>query len=168
MKKTKEVEELIKGAIRDELALYPLKSVAQIRVALHQKGYQSVHGLLDWHYVSRLMKKVRVENIASLNVCDRTARLAIFKERHRAITERLASILEGEAISTVERAEYPTHTERILAAQTILKWDAALFLAEEQNQQLSQQKNHQDWTKQPLPLSVLLAKVSEERTSKNT
>lgn len=165
MKKTKEVEELIKGAIRDELALHPLKSVAQIRVALHQKGYQSVHGLLDWHYVSRLMKKVRVENIASLNVYDRTARLATFKERHRAVTERLASILEGEAISTTERAEYPTHAERILAAQTILKWDATLFLAEEQSQQISETKSAKDLAQRQVPLSVLLGKSSKVHTS---
>lgn len=160
MKKTKEVEELIKGAIRDELALHPMKSVVQVRVALHQRGYQSVHGLLDWHYVSRLMKRVRAENIASINVNDRMARVAQFKERHRMVTEKLASILEGEAITT-DKVLYPTPTERITAAQTILKWDVALFLAEEQNQQLSESNSTEHWSKKQLPLSVLLAAASK-------
>ena len=162
MKKTKEVEELIKGAIRDELALHPLKSVAQVRTNLYQKGYQSVHGLLDWHYVSRLMKRVRTENIASISVYDRMERVAQFKERHRMVTQKLASILEGEAISTFDKPQYPTHTERITAAQTMLKWDVALFLVEEQNQQLSDQNSPENWARNPLPLSVLLGKVSGE------
>lgn len=162
MKKTKEVEELIRGAIRDELALHPLKSVAQVRVNLYQKGYQSVHGLLDWHYVSRLIKRVRTENIASISVYDRTERVAQFKERHRMITQKLASILEGEAISTHDKAQYPSHGDRIMAAQTMLKWDVALFLAEEQNQQLSESETKEHWSKKQLPLSVLLGKASKE------
>jgi hypothetical protein len=163
MKKTKEVEELIKGAIRDELALHPLKSVAQVRVNLYQNGYQSVHGLLDWHYVSRLMKLVRAENIASISTSDRTERIAQFKERHRMITQKLASILEGEAITTFDKPQYPTHTERITAAQTMLKWDVALFLAEEQNQQLSDENSKEHWSKKQLPLSVLIGRTGESQ-----
>lgn len=165
MKKTKEIEELIKGAIRDELALHPLKSVAQVRTNLYQKGYQSVHGLLDWHYVSRLMKRVRTENIASISVYDRMERVAQFKERHRMVTQKLASILEGEAISTFDKPQYPTHTERITAAQTMLKWDVALFLAEEQNQQLSEDNNKEHWSKKQLPLSVLIGRAAREEAS---
>lgn len=159
MKKTKEVEELIKSAIRDELALHPMKSVAEVRVSLHQKGYQSVHGLLDWHYVSRLMKRVRVENVAAISVCSRIERLSQFKERHRAVTQRLASIIEGESISTIDKPLHPSHTERIAAAQTILKWDLALYCAEEQNQMLSEDNKQEDWTKKQLPLSALLGET---------
>jgi len=132
MRKTKQIEDLIKRAIRDELALNPLKSVAQIRLALFKQGYQQVYGKLDWHYVSKLVKQVRLENLASLYSKDRSERLSIIKERHRVITQKLVGIIEGEAGTSYDKPNFPTHTERIAAANTILKWDMALFFAEEQ------------------------------------
>lgn len=123
MRKPKEIEELIKRAIRDEIALYPLKSVAQVRNALYLKGYQSLRGELDWHYVSRLMKKIRQENLTELTTKSRAERLAILKERHRVVTQKLASILDEKSNNCLER---------IAAANSILKWDTALFFAEEQ------------------------------------
>ncbi|MEN9412916.1 MAG: hypothetical protein RLZZ342_3 [Candidatus Parcubacteria bacterium] len=132
MRKTKQIEEMIKRAIRDELALNPLKSVSQIQVALFKQGYQQVYGKLDWHYVSKLVKSVRLENLASLYTKDRSERLAQIKERHRVITEKLVGILEGEAGTSYDKPNFPTHAERIAAANTILKWDTALFFMEEQ------------------------------------
>lgn len=132
MRKAKQIEDLIKRAIRDELALNPLKSVSQIRLALFKQGYQQVYGKLDWHYVSKLVKQVRLENLASLYSKDRGERLALIKERHRVITEKLVGIIEGEAGTSYDKPNFPTHTERIAAANTILKWDMALFFAEEQ------------------------------------
>ncbi|TSC70656.1 MAG: hypothetical protein CEO12_236 [Parcubacteria group bacterium Gr01-1014_46] len=123
MRKPKEIEELIKRAIRDEVALYPLKSVAQVRNSLYRQGYQSLRGELDWHYVSRLLKKVRIENLEELSTQSRTERLVSLKERHRFITQKLATILNGES--------GPTFADRIAAANSILKWDMALFFAEE-------------------------------------
>ncbi len=144
MKKPREVEEMIKRAIRDELALHPLKSVAQIRGALCRYGYQAVHGPLDWHYISKLVKKVRLENLASLFPKDRAERFAMLKERHRAITEKLIPIVEGEYMATFDKMVYPTHAERIAAANAILKWDLALFCAEEQVQVLEQTEKRQN------------------------
>ncbi len=132
MKKTKEIEELIKRMIRDEIALYPLKSVAQVRVALYKQGYQSLDAPLDWHYVSKLMKQARRENLAELTSQSRTERFANLKERHRIITQKLASILDGEPMPRTHDVSYPSHADRLVAANTILKWDMAIFFAEEQ------------------------------------
>jgi hypothetical protein len=123
MRKPREIEELIKRAIRDEIALYPLKSVAQIRNSLYRHGYQSLRGELDWHYVSRLLKKVRIENLEELSTQSRMERLVNLKERHRFITQKLATILNGES--------GPTFADRVASANSILKWDMALFFAEE-------------------------------------
>lgn len=132
MIKPKEIEELVKGAIREELALHPLKSVMQIRSTLFKHGYQAVNGPLDYHYISRLVKAIRMENILALNATTRAERLAIFRERHRAITERLADILDGKPSQSFDKPNYPTNGERVAAAATILKWDMALLIAEEQ------------------------------------
>jgi hypothetical protein len=123
MRKPKEIEELIKRAIRDEIALYPLKSVAQVRNTLYRHGYQSLRGELDWHYVSKLMKRVRQDNLVELSNQDRSERLSNLKERHRVITQKLATILNTES--------GPTFADRIAAANSILKWDMAIFFAEE-------------------------------------
>ena len=132
MRKPKEIEEMIKRAIRDELALHPLKSVAQIRVLLQSYGYETVHGPLDWHYISKLTKQVRRENLAILFPQDRAERFAQLKERHRVITEKLTDIIDGKPTATFDKYIYPSASERIAAANTVLKWDTALFFAEEQ------------------------------------
>lgn len=132
MKKSQTIKDLIKRVIRDELALNPLKSVSQIQLTLFKQGYQQVHGKLDWHFVDKLTKQVRAENLASLHAQDRSKRLAQLKERHRIITQKLTSILEGEASQSFDRPNYPSHADRIAAANTILKWDMAMFFAEEQ------------------------------------
>lgn len=133
MRKPKEIEELIKRAIRDEIALHPLKSVAQVRSVLFKYGYQALDGPLDWHYVSRLMKAIRKENLETLTNQSRAERLANLKERHRIVTQKLAEILDGKPISTTFEVSYPTHADRVAAANTILKWDMAIFFAEEQS-----------------------------------
>lgn len=138
MRKPREVEEMLKRAIRDELALHPLMSVARIRSELCHHGYQTIHGPLDWHYINKLVKKVRLENLATLFPKDRTERFAMLKERHRAIIEHLIPIIEGKWTGDINKNKmvFPTATERIAAANTVLKWDYALFFAEEQVQML--------------------------------
>ncbi len=143
MIKPKEVEELVKGAIREELALHPLKSVMQIRSTLYKHGYQAINGPLDYHYVSRLVKMIRLENILALNATTRAERLAMFRERHRAITERLADILDGKPSPSFDKPNYPTNGERVAAAATILKWDMAMLVAEEQVPNTSQRETAQ-------------------------
>ncbi|NBV76628.1 hypothetical protein EBR66_00450 [bacterium] len=133
MRKPKEIEELIKRAIRDEIALHPLKSVAQVRIALFKYGYQALEGPLDWHYVARLMRAIRKENLKTLTNQSRAERIATLKERHRLITQKLADILDGKPISRMHDISYPAHADRVAAANTILKWDMAMFFAEEQS-----------------------------------
>jgi hypothetical protein len=129
MRKKAEVEDALKSAIRDMLALRPLLSVQGVRVRLKARGYSSIYdGILDWHYISRLMRKVRAENLIKLGSEDRTARLVAFKERQRLLTENLMTIVEGDPQGT----RFPTHLERIAAANMILKWDMAVLFAEEQ------------------------------------
>jgi hypothetical protein len=134
MRKPREVEEMTKRAIRDELALHPLLSVARIQGTLQRAGYAAIHGPLDWHYVNKLVKKVRQENLASLFPKDRAERFAMLQERHRAITGLLIPIVEGKWTGDIngDRMVIPTSSERIAAANTILKWDMTLFFAEEQ------------------------------------
>ena len=139
MRKPKEIEELVKRAIRDEIALHPLKSVAQVRGALFKQGYQALNGPLDWHYIARLMKKIRQENVQALTNQGRDEHLANLKERHRVITQKLADILDGKPISTTFAVVFPTHADRVAAANTILKWDMAMFFAEDQITQLRQE-----------------------------
>ncbi|MEN9561707.1 MAG: hypothetical protein RIQ56_980 [Candidatus Parcubacteria bacterium] len=162
MRKAKQIEDLIKRAIRDELALNPLKSVAQIRLALFKQGYQQVYGKLDWHYVSKLVKQVRLENLASLYSKDRGERLAIIKERHRVITQKLVGVLEGEASTSYDKPNFPTHTERIAAANTILKWDMALFFAEEQVKaiEVAEQKENVPLKVHPVVLEIQPPKLT--------
>ncbi len=156
MRKSKQIEDLIKRAIRDELALNPLKSISQIRLALFKQGYQQVYGKLDWHYVSKLVKQVRLENLASLYSKDRGERLALIKERHRVITEKLVGIIEGEAGTSYDKPNFPTHTERIAAANTILKWDMTLFFAEEQVRAIeaAEQKQNEPHKVHPVVLEI--------------
>lgn len=131
MRKPKEIEELIKRAIRDEIDLYPLKSVAQVRNTLYRHGYQSLRGELDWHYVSKLMKKVRIENLTELTNQSRSERLVNLKERHRVVTQKLATILNETTNTSIER---------IAAANSILKWDMAIFFAEESGSEIEIEK----------------------------
>lgn len=134
MRKQPEVTENIKSIIRDKFAMRPLMSVQNMRSALFTHGYQSVNGgFLDWHYVSKVMQKVRLENIVNINRQDRQARLARLKERHRIVTDHLADIAEGKMAMTdgEKEARYPSPTERIMASNSILKWDMAMFFAEE-------------------------------------
>ena len=145
---------MIKRAIRDELAFNPLKSVSQIRLALFKRGYQQVYGKLDWHYVSKLVKIVRLENLASLYTKDRRERLAQIKERHRVITEKLVGILEGEASTSYDKPNFPSHADRITAANTILKWDTALFFMEEQIQALEEAQRGEPITLYPIILEA--------------
>ena len=125
--------ENIKSIVRDKLALRPLMSVQSLRTALLVHGYMNVHGgLLDWHYVSKIMRKVRMENIANLSDEDRAQRLTRLKERHRIITDALSDIVEGNRVMTDgDGARYPTVAERIAAANTIMKCDLAILFAEE-------------------------------------
>lgn len=136
MKKSKEAEELIKRAIRNDIALYPLKSVAEVRNALYRQGYQSLRGELDWHYVSKLMKKIREENLTELASQDRTTRLVNLKERHRIVTQKLAAILNG--------SDGPTFADKIAAANSILKWDMAVFFAEGSMEKSTQLEEKQE------------------------
>ncbi len=132
MRKQPEVEDGIKSTIRDELALHPLISVQKLRVQLYLVGYRNVNGgTLDWHYVSRLVSKVRKENIELVGRQTREARLTALRERHRLLTDELVDIVKGKQITSFGEVRSTTQSERIAAANTIMKWDSALFFIEE-------------------------------------
>ncbi len=134
-----------------------------MRQELALSGYNTAHGLtLDWHYVAKLARKVRTDNLVSLSRENRMTRLAALKERHRALTEKLTDIVEGKPAMTFNGAIYPTHRERIAAANTILKWDMALIFAEEQINEL----NHKEQPKKELTETktvILMNSVSETK-----
>ncbi len=133
MKKQPIIEDAMKTVIRDELALRPLASVHKVQIELFVRGFRSVSGkMLDWHYIAKFVRKVRIENLEKIPRSNRIERLAALKERHRILTEKLVPIVEGDLIYTPLGASYPTQRDRISAANTIMKWDLALFFAEEQ------------------------------------
>lgn len=145
MKKQPIIEDAMKTVIRDELALRPFASVHKIQVELFVRGFRSVsERMLDWHYVAKIIKKVRIENLVKLSREDRTKRLAFLKERHRILTEKLIPIVEGDMVQTPLGASYPTQRDRIAAANVIMKWDMALLFAEEQIQILNQQNPNKE------------------------
>jgi hypothetical protein len=165
MRKPREVEEMLKRAIRDEIALHPLMSVAKIQGALSRAGYKAVNGPLDWHYVNKLVKKVRQENLANLFPKDRTERFAMLQERKRVITEKLIPIVEGKWTGDIhkdDRMVFPTAAERIAAANTILKWDMAVFFAEEQVKKMEIAERQGPLQIEP---RVIEAKVRRYRTN---
>jgi hypothetical protein len=133
MRKQPEVEDGIRSIIRDELALNPLISVQKMRVILYKHRYQSANGSpLDWHYVGKLMRKVRAENIARLSTEDWTERIAAVRERHRIIAEKLGDIVDGKPFIGFGQKIYPTARDRVAAANVILKWDYASLFFESQ------------------------------------
>jgi hypothetical protein len=164
MTKQPEVEDGIKSAIRDELALHPLMSIQKIRVKLYIMGYQGVNGgTLDWHYISRLVSKIRKENITSIRRCTREGRLIALKERHRLLTDRLIDIVEGKPMISMGEVRIPTQTERIAAANTIMRWDAALFFMEEATNSGDREKQNASVEK---PEPIFLPKRYESKTRK--
>ena len=126
--------------------------MAQVRGALFKQGYQALNNPLDWHYIARLMKKIRQENVQTLTKQSRTERLADLKERHRVITQKLADILDGKPISTTFNTSFPNHADRVAAANTILKWDMAMFFAEEQTSEVVEEQPR----KEVIQVSTLL------------
>jgi hypothetical protein len=133
MRKKPEIEDMLKSFIRDELAKNPLASVQAIRTQLYRYGYYSIYkGQLDWHYISKLIRKVRVENIAQLSTEDRRARWAAVRERHRILTQKLMEIADSEKTSVTKGDQLPTIREKIEAISTIMKWDTAMLWAEAQ------------------------------------
>jgi hypothetical protein len=151
MRKQEEMTENIKSIIRDKLAWRPLLSVQQLQGELFKLGYRSANGgFLDWHYISKLAKKVRIENIEKLKSENRSERLSRLKERLRVVTDTLADVIEGHVmLDGIKEARYPTPTERIMAANTLLKWETAMFFAEEAVNHLSS-NNHNHMEKPEL------------------
>lgn len=133
MRKQPIVEDVMKTLIRDELAMNPLASVQKIREKLYWRGFASTNKtFLDWHFIAKLMKKIRIENLAKLSLESRIDRLAALKERHRILTEKLLDIVDARSPNGLVGFTQQTQRDRIAAANTIMKWDLALFFAEEQ------------------------------------
>lgn len=162
MKKKTEMEVILKDAIRDHLALNPFISVRKMSVQLHLHGYHSASdGIMDWHYISRLMKEVRIENVAKLSPENRIERLVALKERHRVLTSLLLPIAKGERSIYYDKIVEPTFRDQIAAANTILKWDKELLFAESQ---LNLLNRTQSIEKKRTRAMVLIDQVSEKRS----
>lgn len=164
MRKQPEVEDGIKSVIRDELALHPLISIQKIRVQLYIAGYQGVNGgTLDWHYIARLVSRVRRENIETMRIQTREARLVAVKERHRLLTDELVDIVKGKQVTRFGEVRFPTQSERIAAANTIMKWDTTLFFIEE----VASPKNKEaQVTPKEKPELMTISTLTESKTKK--
>lgn len=161
MRKQPIVEDAMKTVIRDELALNPLASVQKVRMALYLQGFHSVNnGTLDWHYVGKLMQKIRKENIAKLSTENRKERLVALKERHRILTEKMLDIVEGKPSVTMAGVVQTRQRDRVAAANMILKWDMALLFAEAQ---LNMIENTQTIEKKRTRAVMLVDEISETR-----
>ena len=131
MKKRNEAEETIKILIRDQVAINPIVSVRKVQLALHESGFQTYQGKpLDWYYIAKLVQKIQRENIATLKYKDKVARLSILLERYRVISDKLLRVVFYDYYSTDEKVPVPSYHEQIMAANMLMRWDLALFYAE--------------------------------------
>jgi hypothetical protein len=162
MRKQPEMEDALKTVIRDELALNPLASVQKVRMKLYLSGMHSVNnGTLDWHYVAKLMKKVRTENLVKLAPENRTEKLVALKERYRVLTEKLLDIVEGKPIVNLGGVVMPTQRDRIAAANSILKWDTAMLFVEAQLNMIDQPQTIE---KKQTRAIIMMETTSETKT----
>ena len=131
MKKRNEVEQHIKEIIRDKLAINPIVSICKVQTALFDEGFRtSQDTALDRHYVTKLVTKIQRENIATLKYQDKAARLSILVEKYRVISDQLLKVIFYDRYKVDEKIPVPSFHEQIMAANLLMRWDLALFYAE--------------------------------------
>jgi hypothetical protein len=95
VRKTAETEHQLKLAIRDILAYDPLTSVQKLQRDLKTRGFKTANdNPLDWHYVSKLVRKLSREGSVAVDQQKIQDRFAITKERYRVLVERLWRIID--------------------------------------------------------------------------
>lgn len=132
MRKTAESEHQLRLAIRDILARDPLTSVQKLQRDLKLRGFQTAAGnTLDWHYVSKIVRKLAREAAFSADEQKIGERLAITKERYRLMVERLWRIIDYKWEYLEQFGLYPPKTDEIIKAiNTLMKLDLAILKAE--------------------------------------
>jgi len=127
-----EYEEEIKIAIRDFIILDPSVSIPRLGKYLKEKkGFETYKGNeLDEKYLTKLLKKVRKEQIDRVDKTKLIGRVSELKERYRLTYEKLIKI----AFYTKEMMEAgmfpPSYKDQIDALKTINKMDLEIFQAE--------------------------------------
>lgn len=127
-----EYEEEIKIAIRDFIILDPSVSIPRLGKYLKEKkGFETYKGNeLDEKYLTRLLKKVRKEQIDRVDKVKLIGRVSELKERYRLTYEKLIKI----AFYTKEMMEAgmppPSYKDQIEALKTINKLDLEILQAE--------------------------------------
>ena len=136
MRKQPEVEEKIKNRIRGLLALHPGASVRGIQEQLQLDGLTTTSGgKLDWHYVQKMMHKVRTAAVREMNDETFEDRMVDLRETNSMLVDELAYIVTGLPLDYFvphgNKKRYPTHTERINAAKAIMDLKYKLLFMEE-------------------------------------
>ena len=110
--------------------MFPMSSVSNMQEFLYELGYRSVNETyVDWHYLSKLMYKVRTDVLRKMSVETRVERLSIIKESHKSITAMLGQIVSCDrSLGSIMKI---TTRDRISAAALILKSNIAMFYVEE-------------------------------------
>ena len=95
MCESSETEHQLRMAVRDILARDPLTSVQKLQRDLKERGFQTAAGnTLDWHYASKIVRKLGQEAAFAVDQQKIEERLAITKERYRLMVERLWRIID--------------------------------------------------------------------------
>ena len=126
-----ETELKIKKNIRDILVLDPMIGVPTLGDTLFKRGFKTGSGnKLDTHYLYKLVKKIRGENINRADRQKLNERLADLKERYRLVYEKLVKI----AFYSKELQELgmpaPKYKDQIEALNAITKLDLQILQAE--------------------------------------
>jgi hypothetical protein len=132
VRKTTETEHQLKLAIRDILAHDPLTSVQKLQRDLKTRGFKTANdNTLDWHYVSKIVRKLSREASLAVDQQKIQDRLAITKERYRVLVERLWRIIDYKWEYLEQFGLYPPKTDEIIKAiNTLVKLDLAILKAE--------------------------------------
>jgi len=130
-KKDHDQEVEIKNAIRDVLAVNPLISMRSLVETLARKNYKTADGNpLHRVYVGRLVRKVWGDMRDRVDRQTSSDRLALIKERHRLVYERLMRIAFYTDDLQKEGAPPPAYRDQIRALTEIIKLDLAILNAE--------------------------------------
>lgn len=132
MKYLPEIEERIRRAIKDALAIDPLISFTQLSKVLESKGIKGVGGKgLDREYVAKLVRKVNRETLIRIERAQVTERIAEIKERHRLAVTKLLKIAFYDSGSQENAGiPSPSYKDQIAAIRELMKWDLAILSAE--------------------------------------
>ncbi len=148
-------EDQIRQEIRRAVIKEPMLTIARLQEILMDKGYFGINGgPLSWHYLAKLVRKVRA---AAEHGADRETdlqRIAQMRERYNLIAERLFKIAFWDFNSLRELIPMPTVTESIAAAKAIMELDMKMYDAEKIAglfQQQGQEIIQGTWRARPMP-----------------